>query len=193
MNKKIFIQIGLFSLILLIIFIAYSYYFETLKVDVLKTNQELKPNVENRIVDLKYTASDKEGNSYVITSDFGQISEENENVLNLDTVNAVITLNDADKIFIYSDHAIYNKLDLNTLFYDSVKLIYNEHNVTSEKIYLNYANKEVKIEDNIVYKVKKNKLTADVVDIDLVSKKSKIYMLQDQKKVKVEIIENGNY
>lgn len=193
MNKKIFIQIGLFSLILLIIFIAYSYYFETLKVDILKTNQELKPNVENRIVDLKYTASDKEGNSYVITSDFGQISEENENVLNLDTVNAVITLNDADKIFIYSDHAIYNKLDLNTLFYDSVKLIYNEHNVTGEKIYLNYANKEVKIEDNIVYKVQKNKLTADVVDIDLISKKSKIYMLQDQKKVKVEIIENGNY
>tara|TARA_S200000501_G_C20496481_1_gene600605 strand:+ start:108 stop:689 length:582 start_codon:yes stop_codon:yes gene_type:complete len=193
MNKKIFIQIGLFSLILLIIFIAYSYYFETLKVDVLKTNQELKPNVENRIIDLKYTASDKEGNSYVITSDFGQISKENENVLNLESVNAVITLNDADKIFIYSDHAIYNKLDLNTFFYDSVKLIYNEHNVTSEKIYLNYANKEVKIEDNIVYKVQKNKLTADVVDIDLISKKSKIYMLQDQKKVKVEIIENGNY
>ena len=193
MNKKIFIQIGLFSLILLIIFIAYSYYFETLKVDVLKTNQELKPNVENRIIDLKYTASDKEGNSYVITSDFGQISKENENVLNLEAVNAVITLNDADKIFIYSDHAIYNKLDLNTFFYDSVKLIYDEHNVTSEKIYLNYANKEVKIEDNIVYKVQKNKLTADVVDIDLISKKSKIYMLQDQKKVKVEIIENGNY
>ncbi|MBD1161781.1 LPS export ABC transporter periplasmic protein LptC [Pelagibacterales bacterium SAG-MED15] len=193
MNKKIFIQIGLFSLILLIIFIAYSYYFETLKVDVLKTNQELKPNVENKIIDLKYTASDKEGNSYVITSDFGQISKENENVLNLEAVNAVITLNDADKIFIYSDHAIYNKLDLNTFFYDSVKLIYNEHNVTSEKIYLNYANKEVKIEDNIVYKVQKNKLTADVVDIDLISKKSKIYMLQDQKKVKVEIIENGNY
>ena len=193
MNKKIFIQIGLFSLILLIIFIAYSYYFETLKVDVLKTNQELKPNVENRIIDLKYTASDKKGNSYVITSDFGQISKENENVLNLESVNAVITLNDADKIFIYSDHAIYNKLDLNTFFYDSVKLIYNEHNVTSEKIYLNYANKEVKIEDNIVYKVQKNKLTADVVDIDLISKKSKIYMLQDQKKVKVEIIENGNY
>ena len=193
MNKKIFIQIGLFSLILLIIFVAYSYYFETLKVDVLKTNQELKPNVENRIIDLKYTASDKEGNSYVITSDFGQISKENENVLNLEAVNAVITLNDADKIFIYSDHAIYNKLDLNTFFYDSVKLIYDEHNVTSEKIYLNYANKEVKIEDNIVYKVQKNKLTADVVDIDLISKKSKIYMLQDQKKVKVEIIENGNY
>ena len=193
MNKKIFIQIGLFSLILLIIFVAYTYYFETLKVDVLKSNQELKPNVENRIVDLKYTASDKKGNSYVITSDFGQISEENENILNLDAVNAVITLNDADKIFIYSDHAVYNKLDLNTFFYDSVKLIYNEHNVTSEKIYLDYANKEVKIEDNIVYKVQKNQLTADVVDIDLVSKKSKIYMLEDQKKVKVEIIENGNY
>ena len=193
MNKKIFIQIGLFSLILLIIFVAYTYYFETLKVDVLKSNQELKPNVENRIVDLKYTASDKKGNSYVITSDFGQISEENENILNLDAVNAVITLNDADKIFIYSDHAVYNKLNLNTFFYDSVKLIYNEHNVTSEKIYLDYANKEVKIEDNIVYKVQKNQLTADVVDIDLVSKKSKIYMLEDQKKVKVEIIENGNY
>jgi len=193
MNKKIFIQIGLFSLILLIIFVAYTYYFETLKVDVLKSNQELKPNVENRIVDLKYTASDKKGNSYVITSDFGQISEENENILNLDAVNAEITLNDADKIFIYSDHAVYNKLNLNTFFYDSVKLIYNEHNVTSEKIYLDYANKEVKIEDNIVYKVQKNQLTADVVDIDLVSKKSKIYMLEDQKKVKVEIIENGNY
>ena len=45
MNKKIFIQIGLFSLILLIIFVAYSYYFETLKVDVLKSNPSKAPQI----------------------------------------------------------------------------------------------------------------------------------------------------
>ena len=43
-----------------------------------------------------------------------------------------------------------------------------------------------------VYKGYNNKLYADIVEIDLVTKFSKIYMLDKQKKVKVELKQNGS-
>ena len=47
-------------------------------------------------------------------------------------------------------------------------------------------------EDNVRYKGLNNKLYADIVEIDLVTKFSKIYMLDNQKKVKVELKQNGS-
>ena len=62
----------------------------------------------------------------------------------------------------------------------------------SDKIFLNYLDKKVKITENVIYTGNKNKLSADVVDIDLITKISKIYMVEDKKKVKVKMVINGN-
>ena len=52
-------------------------------------------------------------------------------------------------------------------------------------------NKDINIQENVVYEGYDNKLLADIIEIDLVTKFSKIYMLDKYGKVKVNI-KNGN-
>jgi len=191
MNKKITIQLGIILLIILITFSTYYFFFN--KLPIVEENKIISENeIGNRIVDLKYVATDKENNTYVIISEFGKISDVDQNVLYLDTVKAEINIQDSGVFLIYSDRAEYDKVSLNTFFYDNVKLVHEDNIILSNKIFLNYLDKKVKITENVIYTGNKNKLFADAVDVDLITKISKIYMIEDEKKVKVKMVINGN-
>ena len=193
MPSKVLIQISIILVIILILFISYFFLFNKNEIVEKKNNQNLNKEYENKIVDLEYTANDKQGNTYIIKSDFGEISENDTNILKLENVRAVIKLNKANEIYIFSRFADYNKVTLDTYFFDEVKLKYDDHNIQSKEIFLNYTNKDVKIQKDVVYEGYNNKLLADIVEIDLVTKFSKIYMLEKTNNVKVEIKKNGNY
>ena len=64
--------------------------------------------------------------------------------------------------------------------------------LNSDELFMNYVDKNINIRNNVHYKGLNNKLYADIVEIDLVTKFSKIYMLDKQKKVKVELKQNGS-
>ena len=64
--------------------------------------------------------------------------------------------------------------------------------LTLTTLFMNYVDKNINIKNNVVYKGYNNKLYADMVEIDLVTKFSKIYMLDKEKKVKVELKQNGS-
>ena len=49
---------------------------------------------------------------------------------------------------------------------------------------MNYIDKNINIKNNVHYKGYNNKLYADILEIDLVTKFSKIYMLDKEKKLK---------
>ena len=193
MPSKILIQISIILVIMLILFISYFFLFNKNEIVGEKNNQNLNKEYENKIVDLEYTANDKQGNTYIIKSDFGEISENDKNILKLENVRAVIKLNKANEIYIFSKFADYNKVTLDTYFFDEVRLKYDDHNIQSKEIFLNYTNKDVKIQKDVIYEGYNNKLLADIVEIDLVTKFSKIYMLEKTNNVKVEIKKNGNY
>ena len=74
-----------------------------------------------------------------------------------------------------------------------MKLKYQGHLIDSDTLFMNYDNKNINIKNNVVYQGYNNKLSADMVEIDLVSKLSKIYMLDKKNKVKVELKQNGSY
>ena len=76
------------------------------------------------------------------------------------------------------------KLTLDTYFYDNVRLKYDGHSIDSDELFMNYIDKNINIKNNVHYKGYNNKLYADIVEIDLVTKFSKIYMLDKQKKLK---------
>ena len=65
-------------------------------------------------------------------------------------------------LYINSDKAIYNKLTLDTHFYDNVNLNYLNHIIKSDDLFLKYLDKEVKISNNVMYNDNKNLLEADV-------------------------------
>ena len=192
MSSKSLIQSGIILIISLIFLVTYFLFFNKNE-DLVKINEaEIDNKVDNKILDLKYNTIDEDGNSYVIESAAGKVSEKEKNLLILEKVTGVIKIKNSEDITILSDFANYNKTTLDTYFYDNVRLTYDGHSIDSNELFMNYIDKNISIKDNVRYKGLNNKLYADIVEIDLVTKFSKIYMLDKQKKVKVELKQNGS-
>ena len=192
MSSKSLIQSGIVLLISIILLVNYLIFFSK-NDDSVKINEaEIDNNVENKILELKYNALDADGNSYIIESNAGKVSDKEKNVLILEQVTGIIKIQNSEDIIILSDFANYNKTTLDTYFYDNVRLKYDGHLIDSDELFMNYIDKNINIRNNVRYKGLNNKLYADIVEIDLVTKFSKIYMLDKQKKVKVELKQNGS-
>ena len=192
MSSKSLIQSGIVLLISIILLLNYLIFFKKNEDSVKINEAEVDNNVENKILELKYNALDADGNSYIIESNAGKVSEKEKNVLILEQVTGIIKIQNSGDIIILSDFANYNKATLDTYFYDNVRLKYDGHSIDSDELFMNYIDKNINIRNNVRYKGLNNKLYADIVEIDLVTKFSKIYMLDKQKKVKVELKQNGS-
>jgi len=188
MKKTLLIQLGILTLIIIIAFFTYNYLNKEKKaVEKIDKKTKIKGNKSNKIEDLKYKSSDKNGNIYEILSKSGTIDDKNQNLLILENVNAKIIIKKFDTIYIYADYAKYNKINLNTHFYKNLNLKYIDHNIESDDIFLDYIKKEVKIANNVNYFDKNNRLNADIIELDLITKISKIYMIDEGKKIKALI------
>ena len=192
MTLKSLIQSGIVLIISLILLVIYFLFFNKNENLVKINHAEINNNVDNKILDLKYNAIDEDGNSYIIESVAGKISEKEKDLLILEKVTGVIKIKNSEDVIIMSDFANYNKTTLDTYFYDNVRLTYGEHSIDSNELFMNYIDKNINISNNVRYKGLNNKLYADIVEIDLVTKFSKIYMLDKQKKVKVELKQYGS-
>jgi len=189
MRKSLLIQITIFSLIIIIVFFSYRFFlYEEQNIDG-KVLSKIDKNIiektdTNKIEDLNYSSSDDNGNIYEIFSKTGIVDKDNINILYLKEVKAIIKIKNSGVINLSSDFAKYHKSNLNTHFYENVKLKFKDHNLTSKNVYLNYIKKKIKISDNIKYYDKDNKMTADIIEYDLLTNISNVYMLDKTKKIK---------
>ena len=189
MRKSLLIQTAILSLIIIIIFFSYKFFLYEEQNKAEKSLSKINKNIiektdTDKIEDLNYSSTDENGNIYEIFSKTGIIDKEDINILYLKEVKAVIKIKNSGVINLYSDFAKYNKSSLNTHFYQNVKLKFKDHNLNSGNVYLNYITKKIKIADNINYYDKGNKMTADIIEYDLVTKISKVYMLDKTKTIK---------
>ena len=188
MRTSLLIQTTILLIVIVIIFASYKFFFyenQTKEVNILtKTEKNDIKKDDNLIEDLNYNSSDENGNVYEINSESGVIDEKDINILYLKNVKAVIKIKNSGVVNVYSDFAKYNKSNLNTHFYENVSLKFRDHNIASNNIYLNYLEKKIKITNNISYYDKNNKMTADVIEFDLLTKMSKIYMMDKANKIK---------
>ena len=196
MYKKIYLQLTLSLLIVLIITITYLVYFKTGdKITSIEKNDKtiLKDTSENLISDLFYKSEDKDGNKYEIKSKNGIISQKRANLISMNDVSATVFLNDGGKIFIVSDLANYDSNNNDTLFKGSVKMNYNEHTIKSNYIDLSFEENKAIIYENINYNSNLSKLEADKIIVDFLKMKVKIFMDNTNDKVLVKtILKNGN-
>ena len=196
MYKKIYLQLTLSLLIVLIITITYLVYFKSDdKITVNEKNDKtiLKDASENLISDLFYKSEDKDGNKYEIKSKNGVISQKRANLISMNDVSATVFLNDGGKIFIVSDLANYDSNNNDTLFKGSVKMNYNEHTIKSNYIDLSFEENKAIIYENINYNSNLSKLEADKIIVDFLKMKVKIFMDNINDKVLVKtILKNGN-
>ena len=194
MYRKILIQFFLLILLFGIIIFTFFFYFHK-KENLKQTNIHLSIDDDSKIDDktgtlienMSYLFSDKKGNNYELISEFGKVDIDNPDKMFMTNVTAIIYLINASPITITSKHAYYNKKHHETNCFKDVKLNYLVHEVTSQNLDLSFQNNLASMYNNVIYKKPGTKLTADRLNIDLVTKNSKIFM--DNKSEKIKIIE----
>ena len=199
MTRSYFIQFSIMVLIILLIYLTYNYINKSGKdsniVEKTKSNKLVEKKIskngetldKNVISQLTYKSLDDNGNVYEINSDSGTIQENDKSTLQLKNVEAKILVYGHGTVYIFSDNALYNKVSLDTHFYENVNLIYQDHDIKSDDLFLKYSDKKVKISNNVYYESENSKLIADEVTMNLLNKVSKIYMTNKNKKVKAII------
>jgi hypothetical protein len=188
MGKKTIVQIALFFILLIIIFFFYYkyFFFKEEIVNLTYQNNEVISSDNNLIKNLEYLSTDKNGNKYLINAEYGDISfaGAEENIILMTNVNAQIDLFEKDTVYLTSNFAKYNTLNLETNFYKNVVLQYTQHEISSDNIDLSFEKNFAWVYNNIVYNSSTNKFFADKLEIDLLTKDSKIYMYNN-KKIKI--------
>ncbi len=193
--KRIYIQLFLILILIIISILLFLKYFnKTYSENSFKENiNQTIDGGESVIEDLKYLSTDKEGNEYRIEAQKGNIDKNNPDVIFLENVKAIISLQDSDYISIKSKFARYNTKNFDTLFSDSVSVDYGDHLLKSEFLDLSFENNLVSIYDNVRYLSGISSLRADKAEIDILKKKTKIFMENSDKKVQINnITKNGN-
>ena len=187
MQKKIIIQVFLFLLIIIISVIFFKFYFKpinlTKEYDSKINNSDSNQN--NLMSNIKYVAADKIGNEYIVQSKLAEFDPNQPNLILMEDVKGVIQFTNSSPILISSDKAIYNKLNHDTKFFENVLATYDDHKISSQNLELFFDKNLASISKKIIYKNLNTELRADRIEIDLVTKNSKILMDKKTKKVKV--------
>ena len=186
MNFKSLIQIFLLLLILIICgALSYNYLHKKPsllnKKKIVIIEEPKKEILGNFIKDIEYKSEDELGNSYIIRSKKGEFKDKNPNLIFMTNVEAVIKLKDKTIIRLTSLNANYNILDNNTNFFNNVNLDYLTHKITADNIDVFFRDSKVEAYNNLVYRNLDLSLIADKVEIDLITKNSKIFMLNNEK------------
>ena len=198
MDRKTYLQISIIFLIIFIMIYIYVDYFRNSNKNIVEVN-ELDPKLnivkgtEDLITEMSYFSEDNKGNTYEIKSEYGVINPDNSNLILMDKVNAIIYLVDGEKILINSEKAQYNDNNNDTIFKGSVEMIYIDHKINSENMDLSFNDKTVILYDNVRYNSSISNITADRIFVDLLNKKTKIQMNDDNSNILVRsIINSGN-
>ena len=180
------------SFLILIVFIFVVFFYQKIfKKDekiISETTLIEKDNTYNSniIKDVRYTSRDVKGNEYVITASEGEIDFSNSNIIFLTDVYATIILKNSNLLTISSSYGKYNSNNLDTIFSKNVIINYLDNKITGEYLDFSPRRNSMIVSKNIVYTNLKNILKADVIEIDLKTKDTKIYMYENEKKVKIQ-------
>jgi hypothetical protein len=189
MKLKSLIQISLSILVLIICGIIYYQYFyeqqSRISNEKLETLEKEKKKLSGNIIkNIEYKSEDAKGNLYIIKSKKGEFKDQENDIIFMTDVTAIMRLKDKTTIKLSSLNAKYNIIDSNTNFFNNVSLDYLDHNVVAENIDIFFKDGKLEAYNDLVYRNLDLSLIADKVEIDLITKNSKIFMFDD-KKVKV--------
>tara|TARA_B100001063_G_scaffold232910_1_gene248537 strand:+ start:991 stop:1572 length:582 start_codon:yes stop_codon:yes gene_type:complete len=190
MNYKTLFQVFLIILVLLVSSIFYFKYFystNTVKNQNNKTTTNIKNTSKfegNTIKEIVYESFDNNGNNYIINSDLGTFSDNNKEEVLMTNVRAKIILKNGININLKSRNAKYNTQNSNTNFFNNVELNYLNHRINSDNIDILFTDSKLEAFNNLVYRNSDINLMADKVELDLITKDTKIFMF-DNSRVKI--------
>ena len=183
------IQLILFSILVIIIFVFYNKYFKenhkaetdnTLSItsSSIQKEDDLTNQKENNIIkNLKYEISIRENNDYQIMSELSELTYIDDAELILMTkVTAILTDENNNSIIITSNKAIYNNTNYNTSFEDNVKIEYLNNIILADNMFLDFKENFISVKNNVKYNGSLGNLEADNIKINLITKKIDVFM-----------------
>ena len=183
--KKFIISI----LVLIIIFLFYTKYYKKKIIEkpvTLKVEEEVFAN-SNQIKDIKYSSKDLKGNEYILLAKEGEIDLDNTDIIFLKDVTANIKMIKNNEIItIISNYGKYNTVNYDTIFSDNVKINYLDNQIIGDYLDFSMMKNMLIISKNVVYTNLENILKADVIELDTITKDTKIFMYNSNEKVNIE-------
>ena len=140
----------------------------------------------NIIENVEYSSKDKNGNSYTIKALKGEIDIANPNILFLTKVNAIISIENSDDIRVVSDFGKYNSENFDTIFSKNVKINYSNHEISGEYLDFSLENNLMFISRNVIYTNEKNVMKSDVIEVDIQTKDTRVFMYKKNNKVNIK-------
>ena len=192
MRKEILIQIFLIILVLIILIFIYQKYFKEETDNSVIINKDEIIRTENNLINIEYESIDREGRRYIITAETGNFKKEKPELIFMTNVNAKIFLLDGSIIYVNSLNAEYNTLIYNTKFYKEVKMKFLEHQISCENLNIFFNKNLIEAFNNLNYKNLDIIMLADKIEIDLLTKNSKIYNFNDNNVIIKNRNLNGN-
>jgi hypothetical protein len=184
-KKNLTICITIFiSIISIISYYKYSKEKNVLRVDkVVSDDDSYKSNIMENV---SYSSKDAKGNEYIVNASQGEIDYDKPNVIYLTDVKAFIKLANTNNVTITSDYGRYNSNNFDTIFSKNVIINYLENKITGEYLDFSMQRNSMIISRNVIYTNLENILKADVIEVNITTKDTKIFMFQDNKKVNIK-------
>tara|TARA_X000000368_G_C22882088_1_gene645762 strand:- start:113 stop:688 length:576 start_codon:yes stop_codon:yes gene_type:complete len=191
MKKKIKIFFIFFFLIILTISaILYLNKRATIKkIEIPEEKLEDISSNSNILENVRYVSRDTKGNEYIITAKTGEIDYSEPNIIFLKNVDALINLTNTNTIEITSDYGKYNNSNFDTIFSKNVIVKYLDNKINGEYLDFSTTRETMIISKNVIYTNFENILKADVVEIDIETKDTKIFMYDKNEQVNIQSIE----
>ena len=185
MKKKniIFFLIIFLLIFSLIIFLKYSKEESVTKIEEEVLEEPYKSNI---MEDVSYSSKDAKGNEYIVNASQGEIDFDKPNIIYLTNVRAFIKLTNSNDVTITSDFGKYNTNNFDTIFSMNVEINYLDNKITGEYLDFSIGRNSMIISRKVVYTNLENILKADVIEINVTTKDTKIFMYKDNKKVNIK-------
>ena len=185
LNRKILFQIILILLGILIIF--FTYFNNQEQKDTLKqTEKEIgEIEVEDRNIstfeNIQYDGVDSNGNKFIINSDYAEFENDKPNIIYMKEMICRFFFKDGTVLRVTSNRGTYDNISNNMEFEENVKMYYLENRLFSEKASFINSENYLLVEENVVGESPDGNLIADKLDFDLIEKKMKISMYNQDK------------
>ena len=191
MNKKKSLQFSLVILLILSSIVFYKKFFSEntnsveKKIEESDFNKDIDKKNSNIIETLKYVSQDLAGNTYIINAESAEFGKDNADDVILFKVEAEIIRQNEETIKINSESANYNKKSNNTVFKKAVSINYADQLIKSEVVKLNFSKNLIEIIENVYYMNNNTEIYADKVELDLLKKKMKISMINQNDNIQI--------
>ena len=147
--------------------------------------------IKNLVKDVEYTSIDQKGNKFNLLANSGKSNKDNNDILDLINVRGKITSNIRDTIYIVSDFAQYNSVNLNSKFYENVIINYQDKEITCVNFDINMETNKAIAYNNVLITDPKSIMKAGLVEFDLKTKDININPGITNKEVEVITQTNG--